>query len=81
MLQSELGQFERYVGLVGNLADVVDAVDLGDDLAEREVPAVVDDFKEVYFCDGDVPGFDGWGVLVCWEELHVDGVCVILLCQ
>lgn len=73
----DLGEVEGDGGLVGDAADVGDAVDFGDDFLEGDVPCWVDDFGEFGSCDGDVPAFDGGGVGVVGEELHVDGVCFV----
>lgn len=62
----------------GDSADVGDAVDVGDYLLEGQVPGWVDDVGEFHFCYWDVPAFDFWWVGVVREELHVDGVGVVL---
>jgi hypothetical protein len=77
MLECNFGEVESYVCFVGDAPDVFDAVDLGEDFLDGEIPGVVCYFGEVHFGDGDVPGFYGGRVFVDWEELHVDCVGII----
>lgn len=62
---------------MGDAADVGDAVNLGDDPLQGQVPGWVDNVCKLGLGDGDVPAFNLGRGGVVGEEFHVDGICVV----
>ena len=69
-----LGEVEGDGGGMGDAADVRDAVDVGDDFLQGEVPCRVDNVGKLCLGDGDVPALDDGRAGMVGEQLHVDRI-------
>lgn len=75
--EGNLDEIKGYRGQLGDAADVRDAIDVGNDLLQGEVPRWIDNIHELDLGDGDVPCFDSRGSAVMRKELDVDSVGIV----